>query len=368
MGVKLEPYKGRKTRYNCPKCGRSDKFARYINDLGEYIADDVGRCNRENKCGYHKTPKEFYRDNPQIRYRFEMESKYKEPLLLETPIDYLPNDLVIQTFQCYEQNNFILFLFDLIGEEHARIQMKKYNVGTSRHWLGSTVFWQVDIAGRVRQLKIILFNSKTGKRVKSETPAMKWDYSSRQYREDVGGQDKSVIYGRFIQNGRFRNHNLQQCFFGEHLLKNGGRIAIVESEKTAILLSHFYPDLIWLATGGSNGAGFTKKTTCQVLSGRDIILFPDLGQYASWLQKAEQIKKMIPCKIIVSDLLENNATESDYALGLDIADYIINNNSNIVYNNDEIQLSSNNQRSNQLSKSNTSILDSWIPLDNFEEF
>lgn len=27
---------------------------------GNYIDENVGRCNRENKCGYHFTPKAFF--------------------------------------------------------------------------------------------------------------------------------------------------------------------------------------------------------------------------------------------------------------------------------------------------------------------
>ena len=29
-----------------------------------YISDNVGICNRIDKCGYHYTPKQYYTDNP----------------------------------------------------------------------------------------------------------------------------------------------------------------------------------------------------------------------------------------------------------------------------------------------------------------
>ena len=44
--------------------------------------------------------------------------------------------------------------------------MKRYHVGTSKHWQGDTVFWQTDSNGRIRTDKIILYNSQTDKRVK----------------------------------------------------------------------------------------------------------------------------------------------------------------------------------------------------------
>ena len=32
-----------------------------------YINDDVGKCNRLDKCGYHYTPKQYYEDHPYLR-------------------------------------------------------------------------------------------------------------------------------------------------------------------------------------------------------------------------------------------------------------------------------------------------------------
>lgn len=59
----LELYKGQKSRYHCPQCGK-EEFTRYINtDTKEYLSDRVGKCNRINHCGYHYSPKQFFQDN-----------------------------------------------------------------------------------------------------------------------------------------------------------------------------------------------------------------------------------------------------------------------------------------------------------------
>jgi hypothetical protein len=48
-------------RYTCPQCNQKGKFKRYIdNESGTYIADIVGRCDRENNCDYHLRPKEYF--------------------------------------------------------------------------------------------------------------------------------------------------------------------------------------------------------------------------------------------------------------------------------------------------------------------
>ena len=62
----LERYRGLSTRHVCPQCGRKNVFTRYIDTYNNniYINDNVGKCNRIDKCGYHYTPKQYYTDNP----------------------------------------------------------------------------------------------------------------------------------------------------------------------------------------------------------------------------------------------------------------------------------------------------------------
>ena len=62
----LEKYRGRSTRHVCPQCGRKNVFTRYIDteNNNTYINDNVGKCNRLDKCGYHYTPHQYFTDNP----------------------------------------------------------------------------------------------------------------------------------------------------------------------------------------------------------------------------------------------------------------------------------------------------------------
>ena len=62
----LERYRGRGTRHVCPQCHRKGTFTRYIDTYNNniYISENVGKCNRIDKCGYHYTPKQYYTDNP----------------------------------------------------------------------------------------------------------------------------------------------------------------------------------------------------------------------------------------------------------------------------------------------------------------
>ena len=90
-----------------------------------------------------------------------------------------------------------------------------YRVGTSKHWQGATVFWQIAADGEVRGGKIMLYDRLTGHRVQEPFPHINWVHS--------------VL--------KLPDFKLTQCFFGEHLLPyiRDKPVAIVESEKTAIL-------------------------------------------------------------------------------------------------------------------------------------
>jgi hypothetical protein len=120
--------------------------------------------------------------------------------------------------------------------------------------------------------------------------------------------------------------NFKQCFFGEHLLKgNTLPVAIVESEKSAVIASVYLPEYIWLGASGKFGLNAEK---CNVLKGRTVILFPDLSKptdkinaFELWTNKAKEHSYIT--NFVVSDLLEVNASEEERIQGLDITDYLI---------------------------------------------
>jgi hypothetical protein len=320
MRFTLQPYRGPSSRFRCPLCRNAHKFTRYIDTrTGEYLGEDVGRCDREQNCGYHKKPKDYFESNPTPAQSWT-EPRRPEP---KRPTSFLPDPLLTKTMKNYRSNHFFLFLESVYGEEKARESVGMYNVGTSRHWPGATIFWQMDIHERLRQCKVLLYDPGTGKRVKADTPAMRFDYITGRYIEDVVGSDKVYFAGRRLMKGREEEPNLKQCLFGEHLLRKPGRVAIVESEKTAIISSNHFPGYIWLATGGSNGARFTEPDVCHVLHGREVVFFPDVGMYDRWLEKAETIRKHVSCKIRVSDLLESRYGAVEGANGWDLADVLL---------------------------------------------
>ncbi len=59
----LQKYAGKTTRFTCPGCKTPFSFTRYLDgETHQPIHPTVGRCNREIKCGYHYTPRQYFED------------------------------------------------------------------------------------------------------------------------------------------------------------------------------------------------------------------------------------------------------------------------------------------------------------------
>lgn len=316
-------------KYQCPGCGHQNKFTRYIdNDTKELLPDQVGRCDRENNCGFHYTPKQYFEDNKQTKQTIQQYRNVKPPIRRtepKKPIDYLPEDILDKSRLNWEQNNFSQFLIQSFGYDVADTITGLYQIGNSKHWKGSTCFWNIDIDLNIRQAKVMHYTLGPGtiNRTKSHQLAYKWSDTSNSYFEDINYSDKIFKAGKKILNNQ--EANLLDCFFGEHLLKlfPNKEIAIVESEKSAIICSIYYPKYLWIATGGVNGCKWTEKDVCKALEGRNIVLFPDLGCFDKWSEKAKEIQSKVECKIIVSPKLENIASQEQRSNGLDLADFVL---------------------------------------------
>ena len=146
------------------------------------------------------------------------------------------------------------------------------------------------------------FNSSEKLKIKSEKPSISW------------------VHSELKRKGILPNDwELTQCLFGEHLIKKYPQkpIMLVESEKTAIIMTCYHPCFNWLATGGLQNL---KAEKIYPIRKSNIIAYPDLKCYELWKDKAEKINNEIGSNILVSHYLEEVATPEQKELGLDIAD------------------------------------------------
>ena len=95
---------------------------------------------------------------------------------------------------------------------------------------------------------------------------------------------------------------------------------IVESEKSAIIASHYYPHYLWLASGGC--CGCLNKTVSQILKGREVWLVPDLDAEDRWRDKLTMLRAITPTAGIVT-AISDMATPEQRAAKFDIADFLL---------------------------------------------
>jgi hypothetical protein len=195
-----------------------------------------------------------------------------------------------------------------IGVDRWDAVARDYALGTWQDGplAGAAVYWQVDAHGNVKAGKVMLYDGATGKR-----------------RKDV----RSLSFVHFENTGRNAAElNVEQCLFGEHLLKGwpmDAPVAVVESEKTAMIAAALMPTYRWVAVGSVGGFALGKL---QALTGRKVLAFPDLSRdgsaFAKWKEKAVEIGPLFDA-VHVSDVLERIATDADRDAGLDIGDYLL---------------------------------------------
>ena len=277
----LQKYRpGSKT--TCPGCGKSRCFVRYIDEQGVIsFPGNVGKCDHENSCGYHYTPKEYFKDNPDVLEMNEKSGKsllsapYKPAYNIPACIvpSYIPSSYVLRSLSHFSINPLYQYFCHVFGENETSRLFEMYRIGTSSKW--------------------------GGHRVKEPQAFVSWAHSEL----------------------KLQDFHLKQCLYGEHLLKNSlSPVMLVESEKTAVVMSHFIPDYIWLATGGKNGC--FNSETMQVLKGREVTLIPDLGATEQWKAKSALLSGI--CKrVVVSNVLECTSDEEQRRQGLDIADFFL---------------------------------------------
>lgn len=250
-------------KLQCPNCGAERKFVPYVlaTDNSTVATDEhgaaiYGRCDREQNCGYHKYPKNSESKDDEYIPRVP---KYNPLPAIRFSPSVIFTDTNTQLFQ---------YACNLVGREKALQVWADYNIGADGQW---TIFWQIDKSGEVHTGKEILYAENGHRRKDVRFPAL-WTHRLHKWDAQKSGEE------------------LMQCFFGEHLLAKypSAKVCIVESEKTAAMMSAYTHNeqWIWLASGGSQG--LCNKEKNKALEGRDVYLCPDNKQYYRWQKIAHQ--------------------------------------------------------------------------------
>lgn len=312
----LEKHKNGKPKHICPSCEKRT-FVYYINNKTlEYLNDKVGRCDRQDKCGYHYTPREYFKNNPDKIYNSDkyIRTRTLVPCTNSTSgTNELKTDADIP-FKYIEQaaktrnSTLIEYFFNLFDWQTICDATDKYFIGCTKD--RAVIYPQIDANGKVRTAKIQQYNPETGKRLKEPTNTIGW------------------VHRKLINKGLLsKDFKLSMCLFGEHLIRSDRyknmAVGIVESEKSALIASACMPNILWMAAGAMEWLNVAKLAP---LKDRKIILYPDTSATNNAFNKWSKIAKEAKCQgfdISVSTMLENKCTDEQKAKGYDLGDYLI---------------------------------------------
>ena len=305
----------------CPDCGRRGKFSPYIDTTTMRPVDDrtCGRCNRLSNCGYHLPPRmvkngfikkeERYANSPSIN-RGGVSGDAER-------IHYSRMRRACEQSQPWG-SHLVTWLRTRFPRDAVAAALKRYRVGGTPD--GATLWWQIDEQGRVHTGKAMQYNPLTGHRVKEQGFPVNWAHRMRLY-----GEPSELV--------------VPQCLFGEHLApllsSQGGKTAmpeysplgeiegaaIVESEKTALILSLVKPDTVWLATGGKANL---KASMLAPLIGLEVAVYPDADALSDWYARIVEMNRTLGTRLHIPTWYYNLMDHPEaIARGLDLADILL---------------------------------------------
>ena len=217
-----------------------------------------------------------------------------------------------------DKNNLARWLCTQFSEEQVAEVLARYRTGSTRD--GRIIYWQIDECGQVRAGKVMAYDLD-GHRMKDGKGNVCWVHSMK-----IGGI-------------RFDEMLAPQCLFGEHLAPllspQGGKTAmpeysplgeiegaaIVESEKTALIMSLVCPDKVWLATGGK--ANF-KESMLAPLIGLEVTVYPDADALHDWYIRAVEMNRTLGTRLHIPtgyyNLMDHDEARRE---GRDLADILL---------------------------------------------
>ena len=178
-------------------------------------------------------------------------------------------------------------------------------------------------------------------------------YAQNQNKNDnkniIGSNDTDLYIGRYAQNQNkndMKNHigskdtdsmvvlssskwkqKLNGQYHATQHTYTGKPVCVVESEKSAVILSEWYPQYVWMATGGM---GNVQPERFRGLRGQRVILFPDTDTdgtaYRRWYEAAQVVMQQPFWEesppIRVSPVLELHASPEQKEAKIDLVDFL----------------------------------------------
>ena len=319
-----------KRRSDCPHCGKRGKYSAYMNtQTGELAPVEYGMCS---SCQESKRPPDNF---------VAGESTYTE----DNKLAYYEADTVhinlINSFykpKNYVENNFIEGLEQKFGKDPVKRVVDLYKLG--RFYDSGVVFPYQYTDNQICTGKIMFYDDNLN-RIKEGKK------SYPQYLHNLNYQTDGYWHCDFRDFDIDENGNevlipfkLKLCLFGHNQVVNEKHktVCLVESEKTAVIMSIVLPEFIWVASGGMH---LIQNYKFLFFTGRKCLVFPDLSEddkvYKYWYEKLSGYNRKYCYDFEIVDYLSEFLNKDEELIRkckcekFDIADFVMHFNINNSY-------------------------------------
>ena len=219
----------------------------------------------------------------------------------------------------------------------------RYRLGRSKD--DAVIYWQIDQLGQIHDGKLMWYGPDCHRLKHRNASWVMFMLKQHFGIPQDAYQPSHVFFGThlltntdhsdFTDNHKFSNSPIldknKSVSSVQSVVKNNRPVvAIVEAEKSAVILSELYPQYIWLAAGGMHELQVSKFLS---LRHHRVILFPDTDPeghaFRVWYDAAQQVMRSFfwprDNPIYVSPALELHATEGQKARKIDLIDYLFEN-------------------------------------------
>ena len=230
-------------------------------------------------------------------------------------------------------SHLVTWLRTKFPREQVDAALKRYHVGGTPD--GATLWWQIDEQGRVHTGKAMQYNPLTGHRVKEQGFPVNWAHRMRLYGEPSDLVVPQCLFGLHLINVDVNaNDNCHpedihreaqsKLSFSSSLALQAATlplVMLVESEKTALIMSLVCPDKVWLATGGK--ANF-KESMLSPLIGLEVAVYPDADALHDWYTRAVEMNRTLGTHLHIPtgyyNLMDHDEARRE---GWDLADVVL---------------------------------------------
>ena len=233
-----------------------------------------------------------------------------------------------------------------LSDSQLRHAASRYRLGCSKN--GGVIFWEIDDQQRVHTGKIMYYQSDCH-RDKSHNPTWVHTLMNSQLPANyelqhclfglhlISNTDPSDLSDNKFSNSLIldsnksvssvqsvvkKNNSFNSC---NSLSKKSSVVCIVESEKTAVIMSALRSECLWMSCGGLQ---MFKPELLAPLVNHKVVLFPDTDEtgeaYNQWLTVLQQAQRQYAFKypLRISRLLEDKASPEQKQRKIDLVDFL----------------------------------------------